>query len=173
METYNYNFKLSEEEYLEYLRYIVSYTKGSKIRNLWLRFSIPLLVVLTIYYFRQYINIFNISLGVALSLVWFFFISSRIISNFLYKKVDKNFVQNFKVKDYKPVNLSINEEGIILNNKKIEYSLIHSIIMLKRSLAIFYDLDKAFIIPYATIGSKENVDEVVAHIEGKTKLISE
>lgn len=167
--SYNYEYKLTEEEYLEYLRYLVSFTKGTKIRNLWLRFSVPLLVIMTLYYFRQYLVSWYLVIGISISLIWFFNISTKIINNFLYKKIDKNFAQNFKVKDFKPVNVTINEDSIILDRKKIEYSLIHNIAPLNSSLAIFYDYDKAFIIPNRIIKENDQLSEVVEFIEEKIK----
>lgn len=173
MKNFNYNFKLTEQEYLEYLRYVVSFTKGSKIRNIWLRFSIPLLVVLTLFYFREYLTYFYIVIGMAIALFWFFNFSSKIINSFLHKKVDKSFKANFKIKDFSVVQVLISEDGIILNKSKIDYSLVNNLMMLKSSLAIFYDYDKAFIIPYRVIGDMVVVNEIVKYIDEKRQVEDE
>lgn len=173
MKNFNYNFKLTEEEYLEYLRYVVSFTKGSKIRNLWLRFSIPLLVVLTLFYFREYLTYFYIMIGMAIALFWFFNFSSKIINSFLHKKIDRSFKANFKIKEFSTVNTLINDDCIILDKKKIDYPSISNLMTLTSSLAIFYDFDKAFIIPYRVIGDKDKLNELVSYIDDKRKIDDE
>ncbi len=160
-------FKLETEDYLEYLRFMISNSKKNRITGWWLRAIIPLLLVFSFTFFKLYTNVLYVVLGVVFALLWFFFLSDRIWKAFLFRSINTNFVSKMNIKDFKEVTAYFKDDNIIIDGKTIEYKDIENVIPLKRILVVFYSGSKSFVIPNKAIGELNQQTELIKFIYEK------
>ncbi|MEG1301186.1 MAG: YcxB family protein [Erysipelotrichaceae bacterium] len=169
MKTYRFVFTLEKNDYLEYMRNLVSSFKENKKKKIWLVVSIPLLAVLTALYFKQMNYIYKIILGL-ISLLWIFVIWKKIWNYYLSKKVNDNFLENIGYKKAVEVNVEFFNNEFKINEKNISYQSIQKIRMLTRVIVIFYDEKLAVILPKKIIGSETEIKKFLKFLYLKTQL---
>ena len=163
MKEYKYKYELSEDEIVEYYRYIINRLPKNQRLLVWIRFCIPLLAIFTIIFFKLWPNI--IADGVAIIVIFFWItIGSELVWRQLMNlRVDKSFLGSLNVKEFKVLNVSFKEK-ININGKSIQYNQIANINPLKKSIVFFLESNEVFIIPLRVIGDDENIKELYRDI---------
>ncbi len=162
---FSYKYTLNEDDYLQYLRFMVSTQKGNKIKVWWIRLALPLLLLFTIYYFNLYKMIGIDILALLLSCIWIFVVADKIYGNFLFKRVNKNFVKNLNL-SYKEIKVCFNDDGISIDGRKIDYENMFKIVPLTGVLLFFHNKTEVFIIPNRIIG-EENIHALITYVDKK------
>jgi len=160
-------FKLEAEDYLEYLRFIISNSKKNRNIGWWLRVIIPLLLLFSFTFFQLYTNLLYVVIGVAFALLWFFFLSDKIWKAFLFRSININFVSKMNIAKFEEVEVDFKENNFIVAGKVIEYKNIENVIPLKHILVIFYGGSNSFVIPNKAIGDFQQQTELIRFIYEK------
>lgn len=161
---YKYRFRLTEEDYLQYLRFMVSTSSRNKSKGWWLRGAVPALLLFTVYYFRLHKLIWLDVTAVILSVIWVFVISDKIYAAFLYRRVNSNFVKKLNV-GFKDVSVDFNDRRISVDGREISYDQIFKVLPMKDILIFFYGQDQLFIIPNRAIGESELVAQLMGYVD--------
>lgn len=153
---YNYSFKINEMELMEYYQYIFALNPKNKTRVIWIKICIPALIGFTLYFFKAYTNIWLDVLAVVASLLWIFFLSSKLWNRYISQQVNRWFKDNISSSSYTQVHVNFEKE-INVNGKVIEYSKLKNILPLKHILVFFYEPNEIFIVPTRVIGDEEKI----------------
>ncbi|MBR0385590.1 MAG: YcxB family protein [Erysipelotrichaceae bacterium] len=162
---YDYKFKLSEQDYLQYMRYMISTSSSNKKKALWMRLSLPALMGFSIYFFRLHTKVWIIILAVVLSLIWVFAISDRIWKHFLFRKINENFIRSLDIKQYTQVHVVFDEKCVKVDKKEIPYEDIFRVLPLTDILVVFHSFKESFVIPNRVIGNQDAIGELMAFID--------
>ncbi|MGI6510214.1 MAG: YcxB family protein [Erysipelotrichaceae bacterium] len=160
-------FKLAEEDYLEYLRFMISNSKKNRNTGWWLRVIVPLLLLFSFTFFKLYTNILYVVIALAFGLLWFLFLSDKIWKAFLFRSININFVKKMNIKEFEKVTVDFKEKNIIVDGKTVEYKDVENIIPLKHILIIFYGGSQTFVIPNKAIGKQDQQTELIKFIYEK------
>lgn len=160
-------FKLEEEDYLEYLRFMISNSKKNRNTGWWLRVIVPLLLLFSFTFFKLYTNILYVVIALAFGLLWFLFLSDKIWKAFLFRSININFVKKMNIKEFEKVIVDFKENNIIVDGKAVEYKDVENIIPLKHILIIFYGGSQTFVIPNKAIGEQDQQTELIKFIYEK------
>ncbi len=160
-------FKLAEEDYLEYLRFMISNSKKNRNTGWWLRVIVPLLLLFSFTFFKLYTNILYVVIALAFGLLWFLFLSDKIWKAFLFRSININFVKKMNIKEFEKVTVDFKENNIIVDGKTVEYKDVENIIPLKHILIIFYGGSQTFVIPNKAIGEQDQQTELIKFIYEK------
>ena len=160
-------FKLEEEDYLEYLRFMISNSKKNRNTGWWLRVIVPLLLLFSFTFFKLYTNILYVVIALAFGLLWFLFLSDKIWKAFLFRSININFVKKMNIKEFEKVIVDFKENNTIVDGKAVEYKDVENIIPLKHILIIFYGGSQTFVIPNKAIGEQDQQTELIKFIYEK------
>ena len=160
-------FKLEEEDYLEYLRFMISNSKKNRNTGWWLRVIVPLLLLFSFTFFKLYTNILYVVIALAFGLLWFLFLSDKIWKAFLFRSININFVKKMNIKEFEKVIVDFKENNIKVHGKAVEYKDVENIIPLKHILIIFYGGSQTFVIPNKAIGEQDQQTELIKFIYEK------
>lgn len=160
-------FKLKEEDYLEYLRFVISNSKKNRNIGWWLRVIIPLLLLFSFTFFKLYGNLLYVVLGVSFALIWFFFLSDKIWKAFLFRSININFVRKMNITKFEEVTVDFRDDSIMVDGKVVKYNDIERIIPLKNILVIFYGGSKTFVIPNSAIEKQTQQTKLIEFIYKK------
>ena len=135
----------------EYYKYIMWYLPDNKSSILWLKVSIPFLLVCTIISFKLY-NIYLLIIVAISSVIWFFYLSNIVYKRFINLKISKKTTQD-----------SISK----LTDKKHITSFEDNIIFpLKNSLVIMLN-ETTILLPYSLFNNDAEVGELYKDILAK------
>ncbi|MEF9920339.1 MAG: hypothetical protein RR945_03720 [Erysipelotrichaceae bacterium] len=169
MKTYRFVFTLEKNDYMEYMRNLVSSFKENRKKKIWLVVSIPLFAVLTALYFKQMNIIFKLILGL-FSLLWIFVIWKRIWNYYLSKKVNDNFLENIGYKKAVEICVEFFDDEFKINDTLASYNSIKKIRMLTSVIVIFYDEKLSLILPKKIIGGEADIKKFLKFLYLKTQL---
>lgn len=172
MDKYEYKYQLQEDEILEYWRYTVKNMSSTKKQFLWIDLSIPVLVVLALFIFKIYIYLWVDILAIAIIFLWFAIGRSLVKMQFLYLRVDNEFLKKLKIDYHKEVNV-VFADDIYINKEKIKYNQVGEIIPLKKNLLIAYNEKELLILPLRVIGTNQQVADLYKFILLKEKALNE
>ncbi len=153
-----YEYQLTQQDYIHYLRYVSANTASSKKMRNYLIASAPILLAFTCFYFRARLRWGHILIVVIFAVYWVLRAAPFIWKTFIQKRISDNIVAANKVQSFDKVSLSISSKGLIVNNQTVEYSTITKVIPLEDIIIIFYGTRQAVIVPqrlFETAGEQQ------------------
>ena len=149
----------------EYYKYIMWYLSDNKSSILWLKVSIPFLLVCTIISFKLY-NIYLLIIVAISSVIWFFYLSNIVYKRFINLKISKKTTQDSISKLTDKKHITSFEDNIIFDGKSYNYNSINNIIPLKNSLVIMLN-ETTILLPYSLFNNDAEVGELYKDILAK------
>ncbi|MDO4378457.1 MAG: hypothetical protein Q4C64_04805 [Erysipelotrichia bacterium] len=168
MDKYEYKYQLQEDEILEYYRYSIKHMPTVKKQFLWIDFSIPVLIALALFVFKIYIYLWVDIVAIALIFLWFAIGRSLVKMQFLYLRVDKEFLNKLNIDYHKEVKVCF-ADSLYVNNQKISYKQLKEIVPLKKNILIAYNENGLLILPLRIIGSQQQAVDLYRFILLKEK----
>lgn len=159
----NYSFLLNEKEIEEYYQYIICSLPKTQRRFLWLRVSVPALLIFTLFFFHFQYNLLSDFIVIVISFIWYAYLSNLVWKKTIDNKINSRFLKENNINVGKRVNINF-EEKIMVDNKQYRYQQINKVVPLESLLLFLLDSNEAFMIPYASIGNEENIKEVYRYI---------
>ena len=102
----NYSFLLNEKEIEEYYRYIICSLPKTQRRFLWLRVSVPTLLIFTLFFFHFQYNLLTDFIVIVISFIWYAYLSNIVWKKTIDNKIDSRFLKENNIKVGKKVNIN-------------------------------------------------------------------
>lgn len=166
---FNYHFKINEEEMFEYYQYIFALTPKNKTRAIWFKLAIPILLVLSAWYFKWFKYVFVTIAVIVISFLWIMIISKRLWSAIIYKQVYVWINQNINKTAFSEVTVKFKDE-IEVNGKKVSYHDLNQVLPLKQVMIFFYESNNIFLIPNRIIGDEDKMKELRDEIARRKEI---
>ncbi len=161
---FDYRFTITEEEMYEYYQYIFALNPKNKRRAIWIKLSIPVLALLTVFLFRLYKYTWVVIVMCFLIVVWWVVLSGKLYSGFVNGQVQKWFTKNVNSTSFSEVHVQF-EDNIIVDDKKIDYANLNTITPLKHILIFSYGENEMFIIPNRAVGEEADMEKLSKFIK--------
>lgn len=149
MSKYEFSFNLSDQQLVEYYRYIMYISPKNKVKIIWIKLCIPLLLICFPFIFHIYFNLIYIIIAFAVIVLWITYISNILWNKFVEKNINQKFIIDFKLNKNKTNTISFGD-NICLNNKIYNYSDIVQIVPLHSIMILFFK-KTSIVIPYNTL----------------------
>jgi hypothetical protein len=150
-------FVIQMPEYFSYLRYITSQTGANQTRQLWLKFSVPLLCIAAVIVFSAFRTLNWFIAMAVLSVLW-----TSVVSPFLYKRTlnagVSRMIAKLNIKDTPPVNIELKENLLKVNNDNIPLNQITRTAVLDDILILFCDKPGLVVIPRRVFENQEETE---------------
>lgn len=151
-------FTINEDEILEMYGYMFAMMPKNQKRMLWLKGSIPLLVVFTLFYFRAQVALWWIVSGILAVLIWLKIFSRKIWDRFIMHQVQQWYKKNNGMMKTKEVQF-IFSDSIKIDQRAISYAEIRQIIPLKHILIFIISEQDLFVLPTRVFASEKEMKE--------------
>lgn len=159
--TMNFQFRytLNEEELLEYMHYLFVLNPKNKRRCLWIKVSVPALLVFTLFYFQFFNQWLFLGSALLISVFWLFLISKKLWHRVLNRHVRNWFKGYQKNAAYSEVLVQFTDLKIIINDCNNYYEELLNIIPLRHVILFFHRPKQVFMIPQRVFDSEERLKE--------------
>lgn len=157
-------FTLYETEVLEYYFYLFFNLKHNKWNHLFIRFSIPALIFMTIMFFHLPITYWTIGIFLCITFLWYKYIGENITKALIDKQVCKWHEKNKEQIVLKEVNVIFDNKKSIcyVDSLKIPYSNIKQVVWWKSLVLVFYNQNDLFVIPERILGNKQDAEKWIS-----------
>ena len=118
--TRQYSFAFTREEAIDYYTYLLSSTRSSRLKQFFIMFSVPLVMLLS-YYFFKVTNITVRVIMAAVSIIWVVMIVPRFWKAYTSNNIGEKFLEKNNLTEFPQVNVTIRYDTIIVDGK--EYDL--------------------------------------------------
>ena len=162
MKTTELHFTLTEENLIEYYRYLAEGLSSSKMYLIWIKFSIPLLCLCTVLIFKLWREPLWIFVILIIILGWWIFLSNHVWKRYLHNRVNASFLTKLNLTQFQEVTIRFGSE-ITLPNRVLSYSEITKIIPLTTCLVFFYGKDLSFILPLSAFKSEADIKDLLRY----------
>lgn len=161
----SYQYTLTKEDYIQYLRYVSANTPSSRRLRNYLIASVPVLLTFTCFYFRNVLTWGHILVAVAFTIYWILRAAPFIWKNLFQKRISDNMIAKVKVETFPPVKLTCSDKGLIVNKQQVSYQSINKIIVLKDILVVFHSQKEAIIVPFRIFENTQAQQEFIAELD--------
>ena len=111
-----YTFTLTKDEYLDFLRYQAMFSKGNRGKKLWLTTSVPMLIIVSIIFFKIYTYPWLMALGVMLIVIWVAVAANAIWERFIRGRISDKMLDRIGLKDFHEVTMHFMDDRVIFNS---------------------------------------------------------
>lgn len=116
-----FSFKFEEEEVIDYYTYVLSSLPSNRLKQVFIIFSVPLLLILSYIFFK--INNFVIStIFIVVGVVWALVIAPRFWRSYTRINIGKKFLEKNNIKRYDTVNVVVDNDYMEVNGKKYDFN---------------------------------------------------
>lgn len=164
---FQFRFTLNEEELLEYMHYLFALNPKNKRRCLWIKVSVPALLVFPLFYFRLFKQWLILGAVLVISAFWLFLISKRLWELVLNRQVISWFKDYQKNATYSEVQVQFNDLKIIVNECNIYYEELLNVVPLRHVILFFYRPKQVFMMPQRVFDSEERLREFSTQLAQK------
>ncbi len=131
-----YSFTFTKQEAIEYYTYLLSSTRANRLKQLYFIFSIPLVILLSYFFFRPG-NMVICMIMAAVSIMWMTLIAPRFWKAYTLNNIGEKFLEKNNLTEFPRVDVIIRNDCMTVNGK--EYDLNDLIRIVKTgSLTIFF-----------------------------------
>lgn len=155
-----FTFTLRKEEYLSFLRFQSAHSKHAKGIRMWLRISLPALLVCFIILMQAY-EWGWIMAALLLIFLWECFIAPLLWKKYLYRTINEETVRHMNITGFQKVKVTFYDNRIVYKDKKTHEILYQDIIRMipADDLFIFqYKNQGTLLLPYRLFDEKADVD---------------
>ena len=165
-----YSFIISKEEVLEYYEYVFSHLKNNRWGMLFVRLSVPALLIMSALFYRWQITFVSLLSFLIIIVIWFVYISNTISLRSSKRQAARWLAENNDKLTFEEVNVSFDDKKKIckVNNNPIAYRDIRDVMIWKSLVLVIYDQNKMFILPVRCIENSVSVSE---WLQGKKQQI--
>lgn len=111
-----YTFTLTKDEYLDFLRYQAMFSKGNRGKKLWLTTSVPMLIIVSIIFFKIYTYPWLMALGVMMIVIWVAVAANAIWERFIRGRISDKMLDRIGLKDFHEVTMHFMDDRVIFNS---------------------------------------------------------
>ncbi|MDO4941112.1 MAG: hypothetical protein Q4E33_05430 [Erysipelotrichaceae bacterium] len=116
-----FNFVFKEEEVIDYYTYVLSSLPSNRLKQVFIFFSIPLLLILSYVFFK--INNFVISIiFIIVGVIWSLVIAPRFWRAYTKINIGKKFLKKNKIQKYENVEVEVGDDYMNVNGKKYDFN---------------------------------------------------
>ncbi len=99
----SFTFTLTQQEYLDYLRCRTGASRGHRGKRLWLLTSVPMLIVVSLIFFRLYKQPFVMALALMLIVIWVLVLAPDIWQRFVAGRIGEKLLERAGVRGFSEV----------------------------------------------------------------------
>jgi len=158
MAQHRYEYTLTKEDYIQYMRYVASNTKSGGNLRLFIIVSVPVLLAFTCYYFRASITWGHVLGAVVACAYWVFRAAPAIWKMQIDKRINGSLVSRSGISSFSKVDLRLDDREITIDGVSIPYQSVAKVIVLTDVIAVFHGKG-AFIVPrrcFADAGAQQD-----------------
>lgn len=113
-----FTFTFTKAEAVDYYTYLLSSKPSNRLKQIFIIFSVPLLLILTVVFFK--LNQILIRIGVTVvSIVWIMIIAPRFWKNYTKINIGEKFLEKNNLV-FKPVKVKVEETALTVDGKRYE-----------------------------------------------------
>lgn len=140
-----FNFIFTKDEVVDYYTYLLSSQKSNRLKQVFFIFSIPLLILLTIVFFKLDYIIVKI-IATVLSIVWIMIIAPRFWKSYIRANIGEEFLKKNNITKFENVNVKVDDDYMIVNG--VRYDISSEVKIVKTKLVtIFFFKESPVAIP--------------------------
>lgn len=156
-----FTFTLKKEEYLSFLRYQSTHSKHAKGIRMWLRISLPALLVCLIVLMQLY-DWFWLLAALFLVVIWEWLATSYLWKKYIYRTINEDTIRHMNIKNFQKVTVSFQDHKIMYKDSKPHEILYQDILRMSMADDIFifqYKNKGTLLLPYRLFDGSEDIDE--------------
>lgn len=114
-----FKFKFSEDEVIDYYTYMLSSQTSNRLKQIFFIFSVPLLLLLSYYFFKLDNTIIKI-IFIVVAVGWAMIIGPRFWKSYTRINIGKNFLKKNNITKFEEVDVKVADTYMLVNNKRYE-----------------------------------------------------
>ncbi|MBQ0036995.1 MAG: hypothetical protein KBT35_08790 [Firmicutes bacterium] len=114
-----FKFKFSEDEVIDYYTYMLSSQTSNRLKQIFFIFSVPLLLLLSYYFFKLDNTIIKI-VFIVVAVGWAMIIGPRFWKSYTRINIGKNFLKKNNITKFEEVDVKVADTYMLVNNKRYE-----------------------------------------------------